>query len=177
MASQKGYDETRYDYSPQPYYQPPQGPPKDNTRTIIIIIVVVFILFVVLPMMAAMLLYWHALDMIDNPPYEQKPVVSFSQAYIGATTATVDIAMVDPAGKELAEFKAILVYNGSLVDGTISPLTDGGSAGSLTFTDMDGGGTLSAGDRFTINIMANTDYELTIYYGTEKLVTRTFTVI
>lgn len=177
MASQKGYDGTYNPYSQQPYYQqPPPVPPKDNTKTIMIIVAIVVIVIVVLAIITPLLVYWQVSDLLDNPP-GSRPTVSLTQADIGMTTATVHISSVDPAGKELAEFKAVLIYNGTSEGGTISPLTNGGSGGSLTFIDMDGGGTLSGGDRFTIDIVPDTDYELTLYFGVEKLVSRTFTTI
>ena len=96
-----------------------------------------------------------------------------TQANIGTTSATVDIVSINQPGRELSQFKAILLKNSS-ISSTLSPLSNGASNGNLTFTDMDGGGTLSAGDRFKITIVPNTDYELILYFGSDKIVSEIF---
>ena len=139
--------------------------------------VIATILMVAITVVLAAVLYLLVSGLIGGGG--AKPTVSLGQADLGTNTATIDIASVDPTGKALSEFKAILLEGASTAsteNGTISPLTNGGSDGALTFVDSDGGGTLSGGDRFTIDTNSGYYYELTIYFGTEKLVSRKFNV-
>ena len=133
--------------------------------------VIATILMVAITVVLAAVLYLLVSGLISGGT--QKPTVSLTQADLGTTTATVDVGGIDQTGKELSQFKAILLKNNS-GSGTISPLSNGASNLDLSFTDIDGGGTLSAGDRFTITIVAGTDYELILYFGADKLVSEQF---
>ena len=133
--------------------------------------VIATILMVAITVVLAAVLYLLVSGLISGGT--QKPTVSLTQADLGTTTATVDVGGIDQTGKELSQFKAILLKNNS-GSGTISHLSNGASNLDLSFTDIDGGGTLIAGDRFTITIVANTDYELILYFGADKLVSEQF---
>ena len=169
MSSKK---DTQSDHPPQapPPYKPP---PQRSISNIVLIIIIIIIVIVVPVIIVAVLNFMVSGDGADG----LLPNVSLTQADIHQTTATVDVAAVDPRGKSLEDFKAVLLKNGTTEDGTISQLSDGALNKALAFEDSDNSGTLNEGDRFTISIVPDTYYELSLYYyDTEKIVSRTFSV-
>lgn len=78
----------------------------------------------------------------------------------------------------LANFEVALIINYSIDNNSrMNPLING-TAGNLTFLDMNGDGRLNVGDDFTVSIVPNTTYELKIFWkknGAQITTTNTWT--
>jgi hypothetical protein len=70
--------------------------------------------------------------------------------------------------KNLEQFTVRLYEDGQQV-GYLNPLEDNASNGKiLSFTDRDGGGTLSIGDVFVVQTELDRMYELVLFFGTHQ---------
>jgi FlaG/FlaF family flagellin (archaellin) len=92
------------------------------------------------------------------------PFVALGQPEIAGNTATLSVAATGGRTYNLANFDVVLVMNGSIDEASkISPLTEG-TFGNLTFGDTTGEGKLSAGDTFTVTLVPETRYTLSVVY-------------
>src|SRR3972149_5795547 len=93
---------------------------------------------------------------------------------LGAADVRSDVAAARPA-EPLARFRATLFVNDSAAE-TIAPLADD-STGVLRFSDRDGGGRLTGGDRFIITSVTPGRYELVLFWTDgSRIVARVWTI-
>ena len=136
-----------------------------------IVLVIVAVLVAVLLILAVVLLTMVGGLVTDGPT---RPVVSLTAEVVGATDVRIDIAGATPA-EPLARFRATLFVNDSAAE-TIAPLGDD-NTGVLRFSDRDGGGRLTGGDRFIITWVTPGRYELVLLWTDgSRIVGRVWTI-
>ena len=134
--------------------------------------VIATILMVAITVVLAAVLYVMVTGLLTGGT--AKPVVSLTSETAGATQYSVDVGDSQPA-ETLASFRAILFVNNTEID-RISPLAND-AAGILRFSDRDGGGRLTGGDRFFINQVTAGNYELVIFWKDgSRVVARVWTI-
>lgn len=122
--------------------------------------VIATILMVAITVVLAAVLYVMVTGLLTGGA--ARPTVSLNPEVRGASDVTVDVGDAQPA-ELLANFKATLFRNNTKI-GEIATLSDGASNGNIAFSDRDGGGRLTAGDRFVINTNTAGNYELIIFW-------------
>lgn len=136
--------------------------------------VIATILMVAITVVLAAVLYVMVTGLLTGGT--ARPTVSMTAETPGSTFYTVDVADSQPT-ETLASFKAALFVNNTEVD-RISPLAND-NTGILRFSDRDGGGRLTGGDRFTIYQVTggNTVYELVLFWKDgSRVVAKTWTI-
>jgi len=129
-----------------------------------IVLVIVAVVVAVLLILAVVLLTMVGGLVTDGPT---RPVVSL-------TAVRIDIAGATPA-EPLARFRATLFVNDSAAE-TIASLADD-NTGVLRFSDRDGGGRLTGGDRFIITWVTPGRYELVLLWTDgSRIVGRVWTI-
>ena len=97
----------------------------------------------------------------------QRASVILSDPHVAGTMATVDVLTAAPA-YGLGEYASrILVDNATA--GDLNPLMDGAFDRILSFSDRDGDGILSAGDRFGVERGAVGDFVLFVLWRSEQV--------
>jgi len=143
-------------------YPGPWVPQKRDDKTALTIIVVVVAILIIVPLILSAVLYIMVSGLIGEDIGSREPNIQ-----LGAPTASagnqwsVDVAGVSEA-ESLYRFRALLMENGTLLD-ELNPLAEGTSP-PLSFTDLDGGRSLTAGDFFTIICEPGSSYELVIIW-------------
>lgn len=142
-------------------YPGPWVPQKRDDKTALTIIVVVVAIFIIVPVILSAVLYFMVSGLIgDGQPHE--PVVILDVPELSAGNQW-SVAVAGISSFELLDdFEAILLENGTWLD-RIAPL-DEGTPPPLSFTDLDGGYSLSVGDFFTITCKPGSSYDLIIIW-------------
>jgi hypothetical protein len=125
-------------------------------------VVVLVVLFVVVPIVLGAVLYIMVSGLIGTSQDGFEPVVQLGQADPSAGNLwRVQVAGVSEA-ERLYRFRVILLEDDTLRS-EIDPLAEG-TFGNLSFVDLDGGGTLSTGDFFSVTCGPMSEYRLTIIW-------------
>ncbi|MCJ2555835.1 MAG: hypothetical protein LN415_01840 [Candidatus Thermoplasmatota archaeon] len=142
-------------------YPGPWVPQKRDDKTALTIIVVVVAVFIIASVVMSAVLYVMVSGLIGyDGSYE--PVVILDVPELSAGNQW-SVAVAGVSSFELLDdFEAILLENGTWLD-RIAPL-DEGTPPPLSFTDVDGGYSLSVGDFFTITCKPGSHYELVILW-------------
>jgi hypothetical protein len=137
-------------------------PQKRDDKTALTIIVVVVAILIIVPLILSAVLYIMVSGLIGEDMSPHEPNIQLS----APTSSAGNLWRVDVAGvsdsEPLYEFRALLMENGTWLD-ELDPLAEGTPA-PLSFTDLAGGRTLTAGDSFTITCKPGSYYELVIIW-------------
>ena len=142
-------------------YPGPWVPQKRDDKTALTIIVVVVAILIIVPLILSVVLYIMVSGLIDGgQPYEPVVVMDVPELSAGNqwSVRVAGVSTLEP----LQQFKVIILENGTWLE-EIDPLTEG-TPPPLSFTDLDGGRSLSAGDFFTIPCKPGSHYELLIIW-------------
>lgn len=123
--------------------------------------VIATILMVAITVVLAAVLYVMVSGLIGGTTTAEPNIQFSSPRALGSNRWELKIGGVSEA-KDLSNFKAIVTENGTALT-PMDPVQDGGSA-PIQFEDLDGGGTLSIGDYFTITCNSNSDYTISIVW-------------
>ena len=108
--------------------------------------------------------YFYATAPTENA---RRPDIVLSDPQVDGTRMNIVVLNATPL-YSLTEYSArLLVDNASA--GVLDPLTDGGSNGLLSFSDLDADGSLSTGDRFTVNRGNAGDFVLFVFWHGEQV--------
>ena len=142
-------------------YPGPWVPQKRDDKTALTIIVVVVAILIIVPLILSAVLYIMVSGLIgDGQPHE--PIVILDVPELSAGNQwSVDVAGISSL-EPLYDFEVILLENGTWLD-RIDPLEEW-TPPPLSFTDLDGGRSLSVGDFFTITCKPGSHYELVILW-------------
>lgn len=143
-------------------YPGPWVPQKRDDKTALTIIVVVVAILIIVPIILSAVLYFMVSGLIGAPPDDHRPGVQLGDAEPSAGNVwRVTVAYVSHA-EPLFQFRIIL-YEDVTLRSEMNPLAEG-TFGNLSFFDLDGGGTLSAGDFFSVTCNPESEYELTVIW-------------
>jgi len=143
-------------------YPGPWVPQKRDDKTALTIIVVVVAILIIVPLILSAVLYIMVSGLIGEDMGPREPSIQ-----LGAPEASAgNLWRVNVAGvsdrEPLYQFRALLMENGTWLE-EIDPLVEG-TPPPLSFTDLDGGYSLSSGDFFTITCKRGSHYELVIIW-------------
>ena len=142
-------------------YPGPWVPQKRDDNTALTIIVVVVAILIIVPLILSAVLYVMVSGLIGEGQ-SHEPVVILDVPELSAGNQW-SVAVAGISSFELLDdFEAILLENGTWLD-RIAPLEEG-TPPPLSFTDMDGGYSLSVGDFFTITCKPGSHYDLVIIW-------------
>jgi len=137
-------------------------PQKRDDKTALTILVVVVAILVVVPIVMAFVMYVMVSGLIgeDFGPREANIQLGAPELSAGNqwSVAVAGVSTPEP----LYDFEVILLENGTWLD-SIYPLVEG-TPPPLSFTDLEGGHSLTAGDFFTITCKPGSHYELLIIW-------------
>jgi len=137
-------------------------PQRRDDKTALTILVVVVAILVVVPVILSFVLYIMVSGLIGEDMGPREPNI-----HLGAPEASAgNLWRVNVAGvsdsEPLYQFWALLMENGTLLD-ELYPLAEG-TPSPLSFADLDGLCSLTAGDFFTITCKPGSYYELVIIW-------------
>lgn len=167
---------------PPPGYPPPYAPPPKKDNLVLIVIVVLVVVVVIGAAIAA----WFFLLLSPTIPQPSRPFVILATASVSGGSATITVGAAYPE-EPPADFKVSLMANGT--DGSAGMAASGSPASvtlnsatfGITWRDVDGRGTLSTGDTFTIatpsGLPSSTSFIFSLVWASDGtiLATRTFT--
>ena len=116
--------------------------------------------------------YWRG-GQVGLQGWREAVALAFAPESPGPSGYTVDIATASPP-RPLGEYGAILRLDLGRY-GRIGQLSDRARDGNLSFSDRDGSGTLTAGDRFEIDLAEPGTYTLLLTWRATELAQRTWT--
>ena len=143
-------------------YPPPWQPPPQEAKDdkILIIIAVLVVIFVVGPIILSAIMYVMVSGLIGGTMTGEPNVQLASPHASGTNQYRVAVAGVSEP-RELYNFKAVLLKDYQLLE-EMRPI--GSPTANMTFTDLDGGGTLSVGDYFIITCDPGSEYTLSVIW-------------
>jgi len=142
-------------------YPGPWVPQKRDDKTALTIIVVVVAILIIVPLILSVVLYVMVSGLIGVGGPDEPYVQLVAREPSAGNQWRVDVAGVSYR-ETLYDFEVILLENGTLLD-RIAPLEEG-TPPPLSFTDLDGGYSLSVGDFFTITCKPGSYYDLVIIW-------------
>ena len=142
-------------------YPGPWVPQKRDDKTALTIIVVVVAILIIVPLILGAVLYIMVSGLIGPDGSYEPDVILGAPTSSAGNQWRVDVAGVSYR-EPLYDFEVILLENGTLLD-RIAPLEEG-TPPPLSFTDLDGGYSLTAGDFFTITCKPGSSYDLVIIW-------------
>lgn len=143
-------------------YPGPWVPQKRDDKTALTIIVVVVAILIIVPLILSAVLYIMVSGLIGEDMGPREPNIQLGAPEASAGNLwRVNVAGVSDS-EPLYQFRALLMENGTLLDELYT--LAGGSPPPLSFTDLDGLGSLTAGDFFTITCKPGSHYELVIIW-------------
>lgn len=101
-------------------------------------------------------------DAVSGTPTSSVPSVSTSGSIHNATAYNITVLFVSEA-LDIGIFGAFLETDSNETD-RMDPLSDGATAGNITFLDMDSDGLLTVGDVFVIGISSGHDYRFSMFW-------------
>jgi fibronectin type 3 domain-containing protein len=101
-------------------------------------------------------------DPETGTPMSSVPGVTIMGNFHDSVTYNVTVFFVSDA-LDIGLFGAFLYVDSNETD-SMDPLSDGATAGNITFLDMDSNGLLTIGDVFVISVSSGHDYELSIFW-------------
>ena len=142
-------------------YPGPWVPQKRDDKTALTIIVVVVAIAIIVPLILSAVLYVMVSGLIGaGGPYDPDVQLGVPEASAG-NQWRVDVVWVSYP-EPLHQFKVILLENGTWL-GELDPLVEGTPA-PLSFTDLEGGRSLTSGDFFTVTCKSGSYYDLVIIW-------------
>lgn len=146
---------------PQPWPPPPpppwQPPQETKPNKVLIVIVVLILVSIAAP---SAITYFTASGFIGAKDTWEPNVMLSRVTVLGANQYVVDVVGISMA-YEIENYKAVLVKDYQVVE-EMRPI--GNPTASMTFTDLDGDGILSARDYFTITCDPGAEYSLSIIW-------------
>ncbi len=101
-------------------------------------------------------------DPASGTPTSSVPNVTILGAFHNVTTYNVTVFFVSDV-LDIGLFGAFLETDSNETD-RMDPLSDGATAGNVTFLDMDSDGLLTVGDVFVINVSSGHDYQFSLLW-------------
>lgn len=142
------------------WYQPPT-PDKEALHRTLLHAAVAVVVVVGLASLGVYSYYIVTRPLPKGDPAEPNVVFSAAAAS-GPNEWVITVAGVSQT-EDYTSFKAVLLRNGVVQGDFMDPLQET-TVGNITFTDLDGGGKLNAGDYFTITTWPGGSYKLSIVW-------------
>lgn len=123
--------------------------------------VIATILLVAITVVLAAVLYVMVTALIDGGGDGGQGYIELSKESVGPNTWELEVVGASPVD-DLADYKVVILKDGTRIH-TIDPLKEN-NTGDYRFTDLDGGGELSRGDRFYVTCEPGSNYELSVIW-------------
>lgn len=122
--------------------------------------VIATILLVAITVVLAAVLYVMVTSLIDGGG-DGQGYIELTKESVGPHTWELEVVGASQVD-DLTDYKVVILKDGTRIH-TIDPLKEN-NTGDYRFTDLDGGGELSRGDRFYVTCEPGSNYELSVIW-------------